>query len=178
MKIDLKLLLPILLIAGACATATDTAEDLRAVATLEGRSGSNASGIVTFTERADGSVRIRADLTNVPPGLHGFHVHEVGDCSAPDASSAGDHFDPGNDPHAGPEAPRHHAGDLGNIEASSSGRASKEMVSNDLTVRSGTRSVVGKAVVLHANPDDLQSQPSGDAGARIACGVVSLSPRS
>lgn len=178
MKIDTKLLLPILLIAGACATASDTVEGPRAVATLEGRSGSNASGIVTFTELADGSVQIRADLTNVPPGLHGFHVHETGDCSAPDASSAGGHFNPGNDPHAGPDAARSHAGDLGNVQASSSGRASTEMVTSGLTVAPGARSVVGKAVVLHADADDLQSQPSGDAGARIACGVVSLAPRS
>lgn len=177
MKIQLKFLLPLLLIVGACATTTDT-DELRAVATLDGRSGSSATGIVTFTERADGTVHIRADFTNVPPGPHGFHVHEVGDCSAADASSAGGHFNPGDDPHAGPDAPRHHAGDLGNITASSAGRASAETVSNQLTVSPGPRSVVGKAVVLHADADDLQSQPSGAAGSRIACGVVNMAPGS
>ncbi len=175
MKLDMKILLPILLIAGACATATDD-DQLRAVTTLEGRSGSNASGIVTFTEMADGTVQVRADLTNVPPGLHGFHVHEVGDCSAPDASSAGGHFNPGSHPHGSPNDPQHHAGDLGNIDASSAGRASLQMTTSGLTVSPGPRSVVGKAVVLHATADDLESQPSGAAGARIACGVVSLAP--
>lgn len=176
MRLDTKLLLPILLVAGACAT-TDS-EGLKAVATLEGRSGSNASGIVTFTEMADGTVDVRADLTNVPPGLHGFHVHEIGDCSAADATSAGGHFNPGGDPHAGPDDAQRHAGDLGNINASAAGRANLETTTSALTVSAGPRSVVGKAVVLHADPDDLQSQPSGAAGSRIACGVVNLSPGS
>lgn len=175
MKIELKFLLPLLLVAGACATATDT-DEMRAVATLEGRSGSSATGIVTFTERADGTVHIRADFTNVPPGPHGFHVHEVGDCSAADASSAGGHFNPGGAPHAGPDAAQHHAGDLGNITATAAGSASAETVSTQLTVSPGPRSVVGRAVVLHADADDLQSQPSGAAGARIACGVANLAP--
>lgn len=175
MNIDMKFLLPLLLMTGACATATDTTS-LRAVATLDGRSGSNASGIVTFTELSDGSVLVRADLTNVPPGPHGFHVHEVGDCSAPDASSAGGHFNPDSHPHGGPDDAQRHAGDLGNVRASPAGQASTEMTTNRLTVSAGPRSVVGKAVVLHADADDLQTQPTGDAGGRIACGVVTLSP--
>lgn len=149
----------------------------RAVATLEGRSGSNASGVVTFTELGDGTLEVRADLHDVPPGVHGFHVHEVGDCSATDASSAGGHFNPGNHPHGGPGETASHAGDLGNVEASSNGRIQMTMRTDDLTIAPGSHSVVGKAVVLHADPDDLRSQPSGAAGARIACGVVSRLPR-
>lgn len=174
MRLDAKTLPLLVLIATACATAPDTRP--QAVATLEGKSGANAFGVVTFTEMADGSVSIQADLSNVPPGLHGFHLHETGDCSAPDASSAGGHFNPGNQPHGAPDDVSRHAGDLGNIEASSSGRASHQMATNALTVSPGARSVVGRAVVLHADADDLESQPSGAAGARIACGVVNRSP--
>ncbi|MDX1582008.1 MAG: superoxide dismutase family protein [Thermoanaerobaculia bacterium] len=176
LKVNILLTALVLIVAG-CATA-DRMEGPRGLATLDGKSGSDAFGIVTFTEMADGTVTIRADLSNVPPGVHGFHVHEVGDCSAPDASSAGGHFNPGDNPHGSPTDAQHHAGDLGNVTASSDGRVEAEMTTTDLTVSQGPRSVVGKAVVLHADADDLESQPSGAAGARIACGVVNLSPES
>jgi superoxide dismutase, Cu-Zn family len=174
MRYPLHAIIPVLLLGAACATAPPVGE-LRAVATLEGRSGSDAFGIVTFTEIGD-IVVIRADLSNVPPGPHGFHVHETGDCSAPDASSAGPHFDPGGDPHGALHEVMSHAGDLGNVIASAAGRVQTEIRTSKLTVSSGPRSVIGRAVVLHADPDDLESQPAGDAGARIACGVVALSP--
>jgi superoxide dismutase, Cu-Zn family len=175
MRHPLYAVIPVVLLGLACATTPRT-DELRAVATLEGRSGSSAFGIVTFTETGDGIVAIRADLSNVPPGPHGFHVHETGDCSAADASSAGPHFDPGDDPHGGLHEVRSHAGDLGNVTASAAGRVQTEIRTSKLTVSSGPRSVIGRSVVLHADPDDLESQPAGDAGARIACGVVALSP--
>lgn len=144
----------------------------RAVATMEPKSGSEVRGIVTFTERESGEVEIRVDLEGVPEGRHGFHVHERGDCSAPDATSAGGHFNPFDAPHAGPGAARHHVGDLGNIDAGSDGVVAITRVSDDLTVTAGEASVVGKAVIVHADADDLTSQPTGAAGGRIACGVI------
>lgn len=148
----------------------------KAVATLEGRSGSTAQGVVTFFEWPDGSVDIEISLSNVPPGVHGFHIHQNGDCSAADGSSAGGHFSPHGMPHGAPMDGQKHAGDLGNVTANRNGRVSTTVRSHALTVHQGMNSVVNRAVVLHADPDDLSSQPSGNAGARIACGVVSRLP--
>lgn len=141
-----------------------------AIAQLSPTQGNQASGTVTFVQEAAG-VRVIADLREIGPGSHGFHIHENGDCSAPDASSAGGHFNPTNQPHAGPEAEQRHVGDLGNIEATESGGAIMERVFESLSL-DGENSIIGKAVIVHANKDDFSSQPSGAAGARIACGVI------
>ena len=142
-----------------------------ATATLRATSGSAVSGTVTFTEEA-GGVRIYAMLSGLAPGEHGFHVHENGDCSAPDASSAGGHFNPTGMDHAGPDAEARHVGDFGNIVADQAGNASYERVDTHITLGDGPNSVIGRALVVHSEPDDLTSQPSGNAGSRIACGVI------
>lgn len=147
--------------------------ELRAKATLEGQEGSDVSGAVTFYE-ADGEVKVVARVENVAPGDHGFHIHETGDCSAPDFTSAGGHFAPEGNPHGAPTDEAHHAGDLGNITVGEDGTGTLEITSDMLTVSPGPNTVVGKAVVLHEGADDFVSQPSGAAGARIACGVVAL----
>lgn len=141
-----------------------------ATAVMNPTQGNNASGTVTFTKE-EGGMRVVAHFEGVPPGEHGFHIHENGDCSAPDASSAGGHFNPTGMPHAGPEAMQRHIGDLGNITADSSGLAHKEYVDPMLTFE-GANSILGKGVILHADPDDYTSQPTGAAGARISCGVI------
>jgi Cu-Zn family superoxide dismutase len=148
-----------------------TPTGLTATATLRSSSGSNVQGTVTFTEEA-GGVRIFAMLSGLAPGEHGFHVHEHGDCSAPDASTAGPHFNPGSMAHAGPEATERHVGDLGNITADEAGNATYERVDAHLTLAPGPNSIIGRAVVVHADADDMTSQPAGNAGARIACGVI------
>lgn len=132
--------------------------------------GSKISGTVTFTKEADG-VLVVADLTGLTPGLHGFHVHEKGDCSAPDASSAGGHFNPTNMPHGAPDDAKRHVGDFGNVEADTTGKAHWERLDKVVSL-SGPDSVIGRAVIVHQGKDDLKSQPSGDAGARGACGVI------
>lgn len=139
--------------------------------------GNQVSGTVTFEETSKG-VRIVADLKGLSPGRHGFHVHEKGDCSAPDAESAGGHFAPGGNPHGAPENPaeKRHAGDMGNLEAGKDGRARHERVDSVMRLK-GPDSVVGKAVVVHAGPDDLTSQPSGNSGPRVACGVIESTSR-
>jgi superoxide dismutase, Cu-Zn family len=143
----------------------------KGVAVLHPTRGSKVSGIVTFVPVADG-VQIRAELIGLTPGKHGFHVHEFGDCSAADASSAGAHFNPTNQPHAGPDTAARHEGDMGNVEADASGNAKLDYVDHQISLSNDARSAIGRSVVVHAKPDDLKTQPSGDSGARIACGVI------
>jgi len=161
-----------LALVAACATSPKSPTGAQARATIEPKSGSKVTGWANFTDRSTGGVRVEVHIENAPPGTHGLHVHEKGDCSAPDAASAGGHFNPGEMPHAGPQDTRRHAGDLGNIEIKANGTGDLELVSDLLTVRPGPNSVVGKAVVFHEKADDLKSQPTGDAGGRLGCGVV------
>lgn len=141
-----------------------------AVARLEPTSGNQARGTVSFRE-TDGGIRVEARLTGLSPGPHGFHVHAKGDCSAPDATSAGGHYNPEDVEHGAPDDSTHHVGDLGNIEADDTGRAMLDREFRSLSL-SGENGIVGKAVIVHSGEDDLQSQPTGDAGARVACGVI------
>lgn len=158
-----------LLVFAACATMNQPA----ASATLSPTSGSNAQGTVGFVQLADGTVRVKVNLTGVPPGIHGFHVHDKGDCGD-NGNAAGGHFNPAGTAHGAPQGDPHHAGDFGNVTADDAGRVQAEFVTSSITVEAGANSVVGHAVILHANPDDLTTQPTGNAGGRIACGVVSL----
>jgi Cu-Zn family superoxide dismutase len=158
-----------LLILGACATAMRPT----ASATLAPTSGQTASGTVTFMQNADGSVTVDVKLSGVPPGTHGFHVHDKGDCGD-NGNAAGGHFNPTNAPHGAPGDASRHAGDFGNVEADASGNVNESRTLHGITVESGATSVVGHAVILHANPDDLKTQPTGNAGGRIACGVVQM----
>ena len=147
------------------------AEQAKARANLTGAPGSGISGKVEVTERT-GGVQIAVHVTGVEAvGPRGLHLHEVGTCTPPDFESAGEHFNPGSAQHAcSPTAPRH-AGDLGNIEIAAGGEGHLELETDLLTVADGPSSVVGRAVVLHAGKDDCTTQPSGDSGDRLACGV-------
>ena len=144
---------------------------LKAIAVLHPAGANKLSGTVTFTEVADG-VQVHAEITGLTPGNHGFHVHEFGDCSAADATSSGAHFNPANKPHAGPDATERHVGDMGNVEADASGKAKLEYLDHQISLTNDQQSVIGRSVVVHAKADDLKSQPAGDSGARIACGVI------
>ena len=166
----------VFLFIGGFATQAQTPEEKsstpsKAVAVLHPTAGNKVSGTVIFTEVADG-VQVRAEITGLTPGSHGFHVHEFGDCSAADASSAGAHFNPTHKPHAGPDSPERHVGDMGNIQADASGKAKLEYVDHQISLTNDERSVIGRSVVVHAKADDLKSQPAGDSGARVACGVI------
>jgi Cu-Zn family superoxide dismutase len=142
-----------------------------AVATLTPTQGNQVAGTVTFTRESNG-VRVSADLTGLTPGDHGIHVHENGDCSSVDAMSAGGHFNPGAMTHGGPESAQHHAGDLGNITADSTGHARLDRVFDGISL-DGDHSIVGRALVVHSGQDDFATQPSGNSGTRVACGVIS-----
>lgn len=158
-----------ILILGGCASQRGP----MAMATLQPTSGSTAQGVVHFQELASGDVEVHADLTGVPTGVHGFHVHDKGDCGD-NGNAAGGHFNPMSAPHAGPDATSHHAGDFGNVTADASGKVNAHFTTRSVKVSPGASSAVGHAVILHANPDDLATQPTGNAGGRIACGVVTL----
>ena len=133
--------------------------------------GSEANGSVTF-EETNGRVKITVEMSGLAPGKHGFHIHEIGDCSSPDASSAEGHLNPGNTQHGAPDSPTHHAGDLGNIEADAEGNASFQMTVDFITLSEGPNSVLSKAVVVEADEDNFD--PSRSDGARLACGVIEM----
>ena len=143
----------------------------RAMATLDARSGSNVTGQVAFWEGPDG-VKVVVHVENAPPGLHGLHIHEKGDCSDFEAKNAGGHFNPTGADHAGPMDEKHHAGDLGNIEVQADGTGTLVITSKMLTVKDGPNSVIGRSVIFHEKADDLKTQPTGNAGGRLACGVI------
>jgi Cu-Zn family superoxide dismutase len=143
-----------------------------AVATLEPKSGSAVTGTAEFTDLGDGNVQIVVRVAGAQPGKHGLHIHENGDCTAADATSAGGHFNPEKADHGTPEAAPHHSGDFGNIEIGPDGTGTLTWQTKDVTVADGPHSVVGRAVIFHEKEDDLKTQPTGAAGARYACGVV------
>lgn len=133
------------------------------------------SGVVNFTQ-VEGGVKIVADVTGLTPGEHGFHIHEFGDCSASDAMSAGGHFNPSHEEHGAPGAAHHHSGDFGNLVADISGKAHYELLSKSIAF-TGPNSILGRGMIVHEKMDDLHSQPVGNAGARVACGVIGISKK-
>jgi Cu-Zn family superoxide dismutase len=128
---------------------------------------------LTLRAEADG-VHLSGTLRGLPPnGEFGFHIHEKGDCSAPDASSAGGHFNPTNAQHGNPQGAAHHAGDMLNAKSDARGVAQVDATAAGVTLGGGQPDDVrGKAIVLHEKADDYASQPAGNSGARIACGVI------
>lgn len=158
----------LLAIAGAALLAGCNPEEYVA-ATIEPTQGNTAAGEVRFY-KVDTGVRVVASVSGLTPGKHGFHLHEKGDCSAPDAMSAGGHYNPLGAPHGSPDAGRaaRHLGDLGNLEADASGKASYDRVDSLLVYAD----LAGLSVLVHGKEDDLTSQPAGNAGPRIGCGVV------
>lgn len=176
MKTHLRLLLASVLALCVAAPITRAADDddvTKAVAVLAPTAGSKVMGTVTFTKTADG-VKVVADITGLTPGKHGFHIHEFGDCSDPKGESAGGHFNPKKHQHGGPDAPQRHAGDFGNIEADASGKAHFELTDKALSMDDDDDSIIGHAVIVHEKDDDLKTQPTGNAGGRLACGVIGV----
>lgn len=154
-------------IAAGCATTG--ARDYRATATLEATKGNETAGAVTFLQRAD-KVFVYADVRGLKPNQeHGFHVHEKGDCSSGDGMSAGGHFNPDAVAHGNAAG---HAGDMPNLKADANGMAHATFEMKKMTVAAGTFSIVGKGLIIHRDPDDYKTQPTGNAGARMACSVI------
>ena len=147
-----------------------------ATAVLAPTKGNAASGTVNFTQKGE-VVLVEAKISGLPAnGTHGFHVHEKGNCSAADASSAGAHFNPSGSKHGGPVGAVRHGGDLGNLRADANGFAQASIEVTGITLGTDPKSIIGRAVIVHGGPDDLKSQPAGNSGARVACGLISKNP--
>ncbi len=142
-----------------------------AMASLTPTEGSQVRGLVMFHQR-EGHLMVHAKISGLKPGAeHGFHVHETGSCASADGSSAGGHFNPDGQPH-GPPGSAHHAGDMPALKADAKGLADQKFMLTGVTLAEGQASLVGRAVIVHAQPDDYSTQPTGNSGARSACGVI------
>ncbi|XP_071711559.1 superoxide dismutase [Cu-Zn], chloroplastic [Rutidosis leptorrhynchoides] len=157
---------------------TVVAATKKAVAVLKGTS--TVEGVVTLTQEDDGPTTVKVKVTGLTPGPHGFHLHEFGDTTN-GCISTGPHFNPNGNTHGAPEDENRHAGDLGNIIANADGVAEATIVDNQIPL-TGANAVVGRAFVVHELADDLGkgghelSLSTGNAGGRLACGVVGLTP--
>lgn len=155
---------------GACAVSPPSSPYV--VASLQPTRGNAAAGTVWFVRDGTG-LRVVGRISGLKPNQqHGFHLHEKGDCSSGDGVSAGGHFNPTAQPH-GPPAAAHHAGDLPALTADAAGNARFDVVTTGSMLTGGATDVAGKAVIVHADPDDYTTQPTGNSGSRIACGVIS-----
>ena len=155
---------------GACASMPD--EPLRATAQLQPTKGSKTFGEATF-EEVDGKVHVVIFVQGLKPGMeHGLHIHEVGDCSSGDGMSTKGHFNPFGKPHAHYGSAERHAGDLPSLKAGKDGRAKVDVMLDVITIAPGPGSIIDRGLIVHADPDDYRTQPTGNAGARIACGVI------
>jgi Cu-Zn family superoxide dismutase len=146
-----------------------------ATAVLAPTKGNSVSGTVNFTQKGE-VVLVEAKVNGLKAnGTHGFHIHEKGNCSG-DASGAGGHFNPAAAQHGGPSGVARHGGDMGNLKADANGFAQASLEIHGITLGTDANSVIGRAVIIHAGVDDLKSQPSGNSGARVACGLISKNP--
>jgi superoxide dismutase, Cu-Zn family len=169
MKTHLSLAAVAVLVSG-CASMAGSGGP-RAVANLEPTTGNSTRGTVTFAQRGE-RVQVTAELSGLQPNAeHGFHIHEKGDCSSGDGMSAGGHFNPTAKPH-GPQGAPHHAGDMPNVRADARGNAKASFELSEVSIGSGTADIIGKGLIVHRDPDDYKTQPTGNAGPRLACAVI------
>lgn len=144
----------------------------KAVAVVHPTEGNEVTGSVTFTKTEDG-VRVQANFEGLDQGRHGFHIHEYGDCTASDGTSAGGHYNPTGNQHGSPTQDNRHMGDMGNLAASEGGSATLDYVDSKIELN-GANSIIGRGIVVHGGEDDFESQPSGAAGPRVGCGVIGI----
>jgi Cu-Zn family superoxide dismutase len=164
------------LLAGCSGTRDLFSKKQSATAILAPTKGNSVSGTVNFTQKGD-MVLVEAKVNGLKPnGTNGIHVHEKGNCSASDASSAGAHFNPASAQHGGATGATRHGGDLGNLKADANGFAQMSIEVSGISLGTEPDSITGRAVIVHAGPDDLKTQPSGNSGARVACGLISKNP--
>lgn len=159
-------------LAGLTACQSMPSDAPRATANLQPTKGNKAAGTADFYQ-VGGKVRVVANVSGLTPGReHGFHVHDAGDCSSGDGMSAKGHFNPQGKPHGHPQSSERHAGDMPALRADASGNAKLDTELDIMTVTPGPASVVGRGLIVHADPDDYTTQPTGNAGARLACAVI------
>jgi len=154
------------------ACQTTPPEPPRATAQLQPTKGSKTIGEATFEQVGD-KVRVVVFVQGLKPGQeHGLHIHEVGDCSSGDGMSTKGHFNPHGKPHGQQGSAERHAGDLPSLAANKAGRANVQVDLDIISLMPGPASIIGRGLIVHASPDDYKTQPTGNAGARIACGVI------
>ena len=159
-------------LAGLAACQSMPSDAPRATANLQPTKGNKAAGTADFYQ-VGGKARVVANVSGLTPGReHGFHVHDAGDCSSGDGMSAKGHFNPQGKPHGHPQSSERHAGDMPALRADASGNAKLDTELDIMTVTPGPASVVGRGLIVHADPDDYTTQPTGNAGARLACAVI------
>ena len=154
---------------GACA---HTSGGPSASAQLQPTTGNSANGSARFVQ-AGGKVMVSGEVRGLKPNAeHGFHVHEKGDCSSGDGMSAGGHFNPTGAPHGNHAMGMHHTGDLPSLKADAHGVARFSFESSTIAVGSGVTDIAGKGLIVHRDADDYKTQPTGNAGPRLACAVI------
>lgn len=145
----------------------------KAICILYPTMGNKANGIINFIA-TDSGIKVTGNIQGLTKGKHGIHIHECGDCSSADGSSAGGHFNPEGKNHGSPTDMNRHLGDLGNLQANDSGKAHIEYIDKMLSFE-GEHSIIGRSVIIHKSEDDFKTQPTGNSGARVACGVIGIS---
>ncbi|WP_313458770.1 superoxide dismutase family protein [Stenotrophomonas sp.] len=158
--------------------SSDAHANHTAIGELAPTQGNDVKGSITFSV-VDGKVHAKGEVTGLKPNSeHGFHIHETGDCSAPDGASAGGHFNPGKEDHGSVAASPHHGGDMPNIKADADGKAVVDAdVSTNVNIgKADDFDIIGRGLIVHADPDDYKTQPTGNAGARLACAVIKAAP--
>ncbi len=164
--------LALALVLTACASSPSSPT---ATAQLQPTRSNSTSGSVTFTQQGD-KVMVSGEVKGLKPNAeHGFHVHDKGDCSSGDGMSTGGHFNPMGSAHGAHHQAMHHVGDLPSLKADASGTARFNFESSSIAVGSGASNIVGRGLIVHRDPDDFTTQPTGNAGPRLACAVISLS---
>jgi Cu-Zn family superoxide dismutase len=162
----------LLAIAGLAGCQNIPSDAPHASASLQPTRGNKAAGTADFYQVGD-QVRVVANITGLTPNReHGFHVHDAGDCSSGDGMSAKGHFNPLGKPHGNPQSSERHAGDMPVLRSDANGNAKLDTRLDVMTVSAGPNSVVGRGLIVHADPDDYKTQPTGNAGARLACAVI------
>ncbi len=158
--------------------SSDAHANTSAVAELAATQGNAVKGNVTFS-LVDGKVHVNGQVSGLKPNSeHGFHIHEKGDCSAPDGASAGGHFNPSKEDHGNVATTPHHGGDIPNLKADAQGNAVVDAdVSTNVNIGKGDDfDIIGRGLIVHADADDYKTQPTGNAGARLACAVIKAAP--
>lgn len=163
----------IVALAIGCKTSSNSNDTKKLVLLFEPKSDSNVSGTATFIEK-NGKVSFVAKLAGLQPGVHAIHIHEKSDCSAADGSSAGGHWNPTFKKHGKWGVGEYHKGDIGNFTADANGNGTISLITDEWNMGSGdpTKDILGKGLIVHQGADDFVSQPSGDAGARVACSAI------
>ena len=169
----MKRLIPVIGLAVLAACQSTPQEPARATAALQPTKGNKTFGEATFEAVEGNKVRVIVFAQGLRPEReHGFHIHEAGDCSSGDGMSAKGHFNPHGKPHGNPNSAERHAGDLPSLRAGKDGRAKIDVTVDAISIGQGAGNIVGRGLIVHADPDDYKTQPTGNAGARLACGVI------